>query len=304
MADQDGGSRGYGIGELAEAAGVSVKTVRFYSDSGLLPEAGRSPGGHRRYDAAALERLRTVRRLRALGVALPAVAEVLRGDAEAGAALAAHRAEVERQLTDLRWRQAALEAVAEQPGALDLVGDALRTPPDTDALAAFWRRVLPLRLPPRLVAAIVDAAVPELPGSPTPAQALAYARLHAVATDRGAAAAIRTADGGGCDDAQLLYEGLGEAYALARRGAPDALDCFVAAHARAERTADSPAFRRALVTRLTRPNPHMAAYWAHSGALRTDPAPDMGTTHAALTAELAGSVRAAAPLTRSRPAPR
>ncbi|WP_371496091.1 MerR family transcriptional regulator [Kitasatospora sp. NBC_00374] len=302
MVDEDG--RGYGIGELAEAAGVSVKTVRFYSDSGLLPESGRSPGGHRRYGASALERLRTVRRLRALGLPLPAVAEVLRGDAEAAAALAVHRAEVERQLTDLRWRQAALEAVAEQPGALDLVGDALRTPPATDALAAFWRRVLPLRLPPRLVAAIIDAAVPDLPGSPTPAQALAYARLHAVATDRAAAAAIRTADGGSCDDAHLLYEGLGEAYELARLGAPDALDCFVGAHARAGRAADSPAFRRALVTRLTRPNPHMAAYWTHSGALRADPAPDMGTTHAVLTAELVRSVHAAATVSGTRPAPR
>ncbi|GAA2652792.1 hypothetical protein GCM10010425_78120 [Streptomyces spororaveus] len=35
----------WSIGELAEWAGTTVKTVRFYSDRGLLPEAGRSSGG-------------------------------------------------------------------------------------------------------------------------------------------------------------------------------------------------------------------------------------------------------------------
>ncbi|CAM5310591.1 MerR family transcriptional regulator [Streptomyces californicus] len=47
----------YAIGELAERAGVTVKTVRFYSDRGLLPEASRTTGGHRRYGPEAAERL-------------------------------------------------------------------------------------------------------------------------------------------------------------------------------------------------------------------------------------------------------
>lgn len=34
----------WSIGELAERAGVTVKTVRFYSDRGLLPEGVRSSG--------------------------------------------------------------------------------------------------------------------------------------------------------------------------------------------------------------------------------------------------------------------
>ncbi|MFD0853398.1 MerR family DNA-binding transcriptional regulator, partial [Actinomadura adrarensis] len=56
----------WSIGELAERAGGTVKTVRFYSDLGLLPESPRSSGGHRRYGPAALERLRLIRSLRAL----------------------------------------------------------------------------------------------------------------------------------------------------------------------------------------------------------------------------------------------
>lgn len=34
----------FAIGALAEAAGVSVKTVRYYSDGGLLPVSSRSAG--------------------------------------------------------------------------------------------------------------------------------------------------------------------------------------------------------------------------------------------------------------------
>ncbi len=52
------------IGVLAGHAGVSVKTVRFYSDGGLLPEASRSAGGHRRYGPEAVERLALIRSLR------------------------------------------------------------------------------------------------------------------------------------------------------------------------------------------------------------------------------------------------
>ncbi|MFJ3699275.1 MerR family transcriptional regulator [Streptomyces sp. NPDC090052] len=54
-----------GIGEPAARTGLPVKTIRCYSDVGLLPESGRSRGGHRRYTADALSRLRVIQRLRA-----------------------------------------------------------------------------------------------------------------------------------------------------------------------------------------------------------------------------------------------
>ncbi|GGV16678.1 MerR family transcriptional regulator [Kitasatospora herbaricolor] len=293
---------GYSIGELAETAGVSVKTVRFYSDSGLLPEAGRSPGGHRRYGAGALERLRTVRRLRALGLALPAVAEILHGEAELAGALARQREETRRQMAELRWREAALAAFElAGPEGLELLGEALDSPPGPDVLAAFWRRILPVRLPPRLMSAIVGSAVPELPADPTPQQALAYARLHALASDRAAAASIRdlTGPGPGCD-AVKMYEGLGEAYALAgqelRAGRPPAaggaLDCFVQAHAAAERTTDSAGFRRGLADRTAgRRDLRMERYWSLAAELRADGEPDMGSAHTWLAVALKSSVR-------------
>lgn len=53
------------IGQLAARTGLPVKTVRYYSDIGLLPVAERSAGGHRRYRPEALEQLHLVQRLRA-----------------------------------------------------------------------------------------------------------------------------------------------------------------------------------------------------------------------------------------------
>lgn len=58
------------IGELAEAAGVPVDTVRFYERRGLLPAPPRTPSGYRQYDDHALDRLRFVLRAKDLGFTL------------------------------------------------------------------------------------------------------------------------------------------------------------------------------------------------------------------------------------------
>jgi hypothetical protein len=38
-----------GIGELATRTGLPVRTIRFYSDSGVVPPAGRTDAGYRLY---------------------------------------------------------------------------------------------------------------------------------------------------------------------------------------------------------------------------------------------------------------
>ncbi len=54
------------IGEVAEQAGVTVRTLRYYEELGLLaPE--RDSGGRRRYDAATIDRLYRIKLLRGLG---------------------------------------------------------------------------------------------------------------------------------------------------------------------------------------------------------------------------------------------
>jgi DNA-binding transcriptional MerR regulator len=55
------------IGEVARAAGVSVKAVRYYESLGLL-HAGRLPNGYREYDASQVARVREIRALGELGI--------------------------------------------------------------------------------------------------------------------------------------------------------------------------------------------------------------------------------------------
>ena len=82
----------YSIGELARLTGLPVRTIRFYSDSGLVPEAGRTPAGYRTYDREALQRLGLVRTLRDLGIDLPTIRKVLDREASVTSVVAAHAA--------------------------------------------------------------------------------------------------------------------------------------------------------------------------------------------------------------------
>lgn len=66
------------IGEVAQTAGVSTKTIRFYEDSGLLAPPGRTSSGYRCYDAEAAGRLRFIRRCQAAGLSLADTGEILR----------------------------------------------------------------------------------------------------------------------------------------------------------------------------------------------------------------------------------
>ena len=58
------------IGELATQADVSTRTVDYYTTLGLISPAARSGGNYRLYDAAAVDRIATIRRLEEHGVRL------------------------------------------------------------------------------------------------------------------------------------------------------------------------------------------------------------------------------------------
>ncbi len=279
----------WSIGELAERAGATVKTVRFYSDQGLLPEAARSSGGHRRYGPQALERLQLIRSLRTLDLPLPAIRRVLDDEEAAGRvledALDSRLRGLGSELKALRWREAALHLVrdcppAERAGRLRLLG-ALNTPPSTAPLARFWRAWLPPRMPRPATTAFLEAAVPQPPDEPHPTQVLAFARLHAMTT-------APCPDGrqpqpdvhrvAGADGAVLLYAGLAEAFELAAphlRRARDphpgeALDAYVAAYASALRSRDTHDFRRSLAARLSA-EARLNQYWELAAVVLTRP---------------------------------
>ncbi|GAU65908.1 putative MerR family transcriptional regulator [Streptomyces sp. NBRC 110611] len=283
------------IGELAEQGGVTVKTVRFYSDRGLLPEASRSAGGHRRYGPDALDRLRLIRSLRNLGLPVPEVRRILDEEDEGGeedkgsgvleGAVAGQLRELGSQLKSLRWREAALRLVQECPPGeradrLRLLG-AVTTPPSTDPLVRFWRAWLPPRMPARSTAAFLEVAVPQPPDDPNPAQVLAFTRLNAFVTSPctgGEQPQPEVHKAAGARGAAVLYAGLTEAYELAgaqlrqnRRPCPgEALDSFVAAYASAYAARDTPDFRRLLAGQLA-VDPRIDRYWELVAEVITPP---------------------------------
>ncbi|HEU0002304.1 MAG TPA: MerR family transcriptional regulator [Ktedonobacteraceae bacterium] len=65
------------IGEVATLVGVSPKTIRYYHEVGLLGEPERTEAGYRLYTAQDLLRLQRIRRLRALGLPLERIKEIL-----------------------------------------------------------------------------------------------------------------------------------------------------------------------------------------------------------------------------------
>jgi DNA-binding transcriptional MerR regulator len=64
------------IGEAAEYLGVTIRTLRFYEQKGLI-RPHRRGGWSRLYSAADLERMRLILRLRAIGVALGDIAPLV-----------------------------------------------------------------------------------------------------------------------------------------------------------------------------------------------------------------------------------
>ena len=110
------------IGELSRLSGLPVKTIRYYSDVGLVPEAERSRANYRRYDHDSLVRLEFVRTLRELGLDIATIKRVLDRGEDLGSVAAAHAEAIGVQIRVLRLRRAALRAVADRdptPAELD-----------------------------------------------------------------------------------------------------------------------------------------------------------------------------------------
>lgn len=172
----------YSIGDLARHTGVTVKTIRFYSDRGIVTPTGRSPAGHRRYGADAVARLALVRTLRDLGLDLPTIQQVVDRELPLADVAAAHAEALAVQIRLLGLRRAVLSAVATRGGSpeeisrmhalarlseterLRLTGDfldtAFGTPGTDDAFAGIMRTM-----------------TPELPEEPGPQQLQAWVEL-------------------------------------------------------------------------------------------------------------------------------
>jgi MerR family transcriptional regulator, thiopeptide resistance regulator len=120
---RDGGRK---VGELAAATGLTVRTLHYYEQIGLLPATGRSTGGHRLYFADDVSRLYRICLLRRLGFPLAEIATTLDDPAwDLRAALGRHLADLDARLSagqELRRRVAGLLAGADGGSDHELLG--------------------------------------------------------------------------------------------------------------------------------------------------------------------------------------
>ncbi len=65
------------IGELAKLAGVTVRTVRYYEELGLLETSKREGGSHRKYSVDDLVHLKRIKQLKSYGLTLSEIKEII-----------------------------------------------------------------------------------------------------------------------------------------------------------------------------------------------------------------------------------
>lgn len=120
------------IGELAERTGVSVRSLRYYEEQGLLTPS-RDPSGHRLYAASDVERVIEIQELFAAGFCSSVVREVLPG------VLDPRRGDIDRvaaQLDDARRRlQSELRHIEQELAVLAQLRERLGLAPDTHVRA-------------------------------------------------------------------------------------------------------------------------------------------------------------------------
>jgi DNA-binding transcriptional MerR regulator/uncharacterized glyoxalase superfamily protein PhnB len=108
MATRSDSETGHRVGELAKATGLTVRTLHYYEEIGLLVASDRSAAGHRRYGEADVARLYRICLLRRLGLSLDDIARALDDPKwSLRAAMTAHVAELDRRVeagTRLRGR--------------------------------------------------------------------------------------------------------------------------------------------------------------------------------------------------------
>lgn len=186
----------YSIGELARRTGLTVKTIRFYSDRGIVAPTDRSPAGYRLYNIDAVARLDLVRTLRELGLDLPTIRKVVDRELSLPEVAAAHAEALAVQIRVLGLRRAVLTAVAERGSTPEetelmhrlaqlsederrrLIGDFLDAVfGGLDAAPAF--------------AGVMRSMTPELPDNPEAEQIQAWVELAEMSLDPDFRAVVR-----------------------------------------------------------------------------------------------------------------
>jgi DNA-binding transcriptional MerR regulator len=183
------------IGQLARRTGLTVKTIRYWSDMGVVPPADRTPAGYRLYDARAMERLDLVRTLRELGVGIEQIHDIVRSERSLAEVAALHARALDAQIRILRIQRAVLRSVAARGSSTEeitlmnklarlsaeernrIVHDFVEEVLDGLDLPAYRERML--------------ATTPDLPEDPRPEQVDAWIELAELVGDPDFRAMIR-----------------------------------------------------------------------------------------------------------------
>jgi DNA-binding transcriptional MerR regulator len=187
------------IGEVAARVGVPVRTVRFWSDEGLVDPPARSAGGYRLYDADAVARLDLVRTLRELGLGLPAVRELLARRRTVAEVAAEHVRALDAEIRLLRLRRTLLRFVAAAGTTTEEMGivhelATLSARERQQLIDGFVERAfegVPEDAPGAGIAAGMRTLPAELPEDPTPEQVGAWLELARLVADPAFADRVR-----------------------------------------------------------------------------------------------------------------
>ncbi|MGI9595082.1 MAG: MerR family transcriptional regulator [Acidimicrobiales bacterium] len=123
------------IGEIARLTGMTVRTLHYYEEIGLMTPESRTESGHRLYGPDAVERLYKISLLRQLGLPLTAIGASLDAEkadddglarADLRSLMTEHLAAVDAQLTaENRLRSRLLKLVGTLDSTEDTTGDLL-----------------------------------------------------------------------------------------------------------------------------------------------------------------------------------
>ncbi|MFD8499592.1 MerR family transcriptional regulator [Amycolatopsis sp. NPDC059657] len=176
------------IGELAKRTGLPVKTIRFYSDEGLLPPTDRTHSGYRLYDIKAMARLELVKTLRELGLGLADVELALTREASVPEIASQHVDALDAQIRRLRLRRAVLRAVAKRGSELEEVKlmNKLASMSDDERkrlLDEFWDEMIAGLEVDSEFYTRMRSAKPELPDDPSPEQLEAWIEFAELVQD-------------------------------------------------------------------------------------------------------------------------
>ncbi|HZA19865.1 MAG TPA: MerR family transcriptional regulator [Actinomycetota bacterium] len=279
------------IGQLSKRAGLPVKTIRYYSDEGLLPPSERSEAGYRLYSEGDRARLDLILTLRETGLDLTTIGAVLARDVSLAEALELRLRAIEAHIVSLQHVAAALRA-------------ALRTEPDEDDLRRlhavtrlsneerkavierFYRQVAEgIRVDEDWMRSMIDASAPRLPDEPSKQQLDAWIELSEIVSDPTFLEAMRkdaAQSWGGGLDLDASRKASGEATAAARealdRGvAPDSDEAgaiaerMVVASAAAMGREPDAAFRAWMLDKYANHDPRASRYWVLVGIINDQP---------------------------------